>query len=66
VRRTIDENYDDAERVLADLASVGISMKDVTDQLQKEGVELFSASFRGIAEVTARKAGEIARKVSAA
>ncbi|MEX2227326.1 MAG: transaldolase [Dehalococcoidia bacterium] len=66
VRRTVDERYEDAERVLADLAEVNISIKDVTDQLQQEGVESFSTSFRGISETTARKAAEIARKVSAA
>jgi hypothetical protein len=41
-------------------------MKDVTDQLQQEGVEAFSKSFRGIGETTAKKAADIARKVSAA
>jgi transaldolase len=65
VRRTIDEGYDEAERVLAELAAAGISMREITDELQAEGVELFSASFRQIAETVTRKAGEI-MKVSAA
>lgn len=66
VGRTVDENYEDAKRVLAELAELGISMKDVTDELQREGVEAFSTSFRGINETTAKKAAAIERKVSAA
>lgn len=65
-RRTIDEGYADAERVLADLASAGISMQDVTEQLQTEGVGAFVKSFREIGETVSKKAAEIARKVSAA
>jgi len=66
VRRTIDEAYEDAERALEDLAALGISMKDVTDQLQREGVEAFTTSFQGIIDTTKSKAAEISRKVSAA
>jgi len=66
VRRTVDEGVDDAQRVLDELADVGISLDQVTDQLQQEGVEAFSASFRGIHETIAKKADEIRRRVSAA
>jgi len=66
VRRTIDEDYDGALRVLRDLEDAGISLDEITSELQVEGVELFAKSFREIATTTARKAGEIARKVSAA
>jgi transaldolase len=65
VRRTIDEDYSAAERVLRDLADVGISIDEITDELQADGVELFSASFRKIGETTAQKADEI-MKASAA
>jgi len=65
-RRTIDERYDEAERALAGLAAAGIDMKQVTDQLQHDGVQAFTKSFDGIHETIARKAKEIARKVSAA
>jgi transaldolase/glucose-6-phosphate isomerase len=65
VRRTIDENYEAAEQVLRDLAAVGISIDEITDELQAEGVELFSASFQKIGETVARKADEI-MKASAA
>jgi len=66
VRRTIDEGYADAERVLRDLAEVGISMKEVTDELQRDGVKLFADSFREIGATTARKASEIKKRASAA
>jgi transaldolase len=65
VRRTIDAGLDEAEGVLADLASFGISLDEITDELQRDGVEAFSKSFNAISETTARKAGELG-KVSAA
>jgi transaldolase/glucose-6-phosphate isomerase len=65
VRRTIDERLDDARRVLADLAAAGISLDEITDTLQKDGVEAFSKSFDQIHEMTAAKAAEI-KKVTAA
>jgi transaldolase len=66
VRRTIDEHYDDAERALAKLAAAGISMDEITDELQRDGVKLFADSFRGIIETTEHKAREIARRVGVA
>ena len=66
VRRTIDENVDDAKRVLADLASAGISIDEITAKLQDDGVESFSKSFDEINEITMRKADQIKAKVSAA
>jgi transaldolase len=66
LRRTIDADVDGARRVLDDLASVGISLDDITDQLQKDGVDAFAKSFQEIGETVARKAGEIRSKVTAA
>jgi transaldolase/glucose-6-phosphate isomerase len=66
VRRTIDLDYGDAERVLRELGDARISIDEVTDELQADGVKLFAASFDKIAETTARKADEIRRKASAA
>jgi transaldolase/glucose-6-phosphate isomerase len=59
VRRTIDEGLDEARRVLRDLESAGISMKAITDKLQKDGVEAFAKSFAEIGETTAAKAAQI-------
>jgi hypothetical protein len=61
VRRTLDEGYEDAVRVLDDLASVGISLKAITDQLQREGVDTFSKSFAQITETTKAKADSMQR-----
>lgn len=66
VRRTIDESYDDAERVLARLEELGVSMKQVTDDLQADGVKLFTQSFEQIGTTVEQKAAEIRKKVSAA
>jgi len=45
VRASLDENVDDARRVMNDLERAGISMKMVTDQLTDEGVKLFDDAF---------------------
>jgi transaldolase/glucose-6-phosphate isomerase len=66
VRRTIDERYEDAERTLRELADAGISMDEITDELQREGIEAFAKSFRAIGETTAKKADALAKKASAA
>lgn len=45
VRASLEENVDDARRVMKDLERAGISMKMVTDQLTDEGVTLFDDAF---------------------
>jgi transaldolase len=45
VARTIDANVPLATRALADIAAVGISFADVTDQLLREGIASFQKSF---------------------
>lgn len=45
VRASLEENVDDARRVMKDLERAGISMKMVTDQLTDEGVKLFDDAF---------------------
>lgn len=52
--------YPDAERVLADLATVGISLPEVTEVLEREGIEKFTASF---AELTDTVAAALAHPV---
>jgi transaldolase len=41
----ITENLDEAQSALAQLEQLGISMKQVTDELEQEGVSAFSKSF---------------------
>ena len=45
---TITGRYDDAEGVMADLAAVGIDLADVTDLLERRGVQAFAASWEGL------------------
>src|SRR5580693_2053153 len=42
VRDSLEENVNQAQRVLDDLAGTGISLAAVTDKLTEEGVQLFS------------------------
>jgi len=44
-RRSVDDDVEGAERVLAELEAVGISIRDVTDQLLREGLASFTKSF---------------------
>lgn len=59
VERTVDRDVDGARRVLARLEEHGISLKAITDQLTREGVEAFMTSFNKITEITAEKAERI-------
>ena len=44
-RASLTENLDGASKTMADLAGVGIVMKDVTDKLTTDGVKLFADAF---------------------
>ena len=45
VRRTVDRDVDGAWRVIEEVASVGIDLDAVTDNLQEEGIATFNKSF---------------------
>lgn len=45
VERTIDQGVDEAEQSMVDFANLGISMEEVTDELEKEGVQKFADSY---------------------
>ncbi len=44
-RQSLTEDLDAARKTMADLANVGIVMKDVTDKLTTDGVKLFADAF---------------------
>lgn len=44
-RVSLTEDLAGARKTMADLADVGISMKEVTDKLTKDGVKLFAGAF---------------------
>jgi len=54
-RTTIADHLEEAERIFEDLKSVGIDINDVTEQLEAEGVKLFSDSFFSLLEEIAKK-----------
>jgi transaldolase len=61
VRRTVDENVDDARRVLSQLEGLGIAMKDVTDKLLTDGLASFQKSFDSLLAGIAKKRELVAR-----
>jgi transaldolase len=48
VERTIDKDVGRAEKELDGIERVGISLKEVTDQLEEEGVDKFAQSFHNL------------------
>jgi transaldolase len=59
VRRTLDENLDEARAVMEWLAEVGIDMDQVTDELQDEGVKAFAKSLDSLVGGIAAKCDAI-------
>src|SRR5450755_765305 len=49
-RQSLTENIEDARKTMADLAAVGISMKEVTGKLTVDGVKLFADAFDALLE----------------
>jgi transaldolase len=45
VRESLEENLEDARKVMNNLVKVGISLKQVTDDLTTQGVKLFEEAF---------------------
>lgn len=59
VKRTIDEGIDEAEAAMIQLQKVGISMMDVTDELEKEGVQKFADSYNELLATIAKRREEL-------
>ncbi len=55
VKRTVDQDVAGAHKVIADLKSVGISMDQVTKELEDEGVASFAKSYETLGEAIAAK-----------
>jgi transaldolase len=54
-KTTITDDLKEAERLFPELKSMGIDIREVTDQLEKEGVQLFSDSFFALLKEIAKK-----------
>ena len=52
---TIHNDLEEAERLFRELKSMGIDVREVTEQLEKEGVQLFSDSFFALLKEIAKK-----------
>jgi transaldolase len=59
VARTADANYVGARRVLAELATVGVDLGDVTHKLEVDGVASFSEAFTDLLSSLSDKAEKI-------
>jgi transaldolase len=57
---TLEQGLDDAREVLAKLAQVGVDYDDVTDVLEKEGVEKFTTSFEELKQGIREKREQLA------
>jgi transaldolase len=59
-RPTLQEGLAEAQAVFDDLAAAGVDYDDVTDTLEREGVEKFEASFSELLDALAAKLGALA------
>jgi transaldolase len=57
--RTVDADFDAAQRVWDSLAEVGVDMDDVSARLEREGVDSFIKSFDELIEALETKANEL-------
>ncbi len=64
--RTVDADLESAERTIADLAAIGIEMKDVTDKLLSEGLASFQKSFETLTAGLQKKAATLGREMTSA
>jgi transaldolase len=60
VALTLEEGAEEAEELFAQLAEAGVGYDDVTDTLEREGVEKFSDSFADALDGIREKQGELA------
>ncbi|HEX8916979.1 MAG TPA: transaldolase [Chloroflexota bacterium] len=58
---TVQERLDDAYALMKHLEAAGISMREVTDQLTKEGVEKFSKSLHSLLESISEQQHSLAK-----
>ncbi len=59
VKNTISKGLDEAHDNLQKLEDIGIDLKEVTDRLQKDGVEAFANSYKGIIHSIEEKIGSL-------
>jgi transaldolase len=65
INRTVDKNVDAAERVIADLGKLGISIDDVTNKLLVDGLASFQKSYDSLIAGLAKKTKALGRDLVA-
>jgi transaldolase len=60
VAPTLEQGIDEAERVFEQIRQAGVDYDDVTDTLEREGVQKFADSFAELLEGVREKSGELA------
>jgi transaldolase len=60
VAPTLEQGVDEAKRVFEQIQQAGVDYADVTDTLEREGVEKFADSFAELLEGIRAKSGELA------
>ena len=65
VERTVDRNIREAQRVMDQLADIGIDFRDVTDKLLVDGLASFQKSFDSLIAGLERKTKTLGRPVAA-
>jgi transaldolase len=63
VVRTVDQKVDEAERVIQELERAGISLKEVTDKLLKDGIASFQKSFDTLVGGLSQKTRSLGREL---
>jgi transaldolase/glucose-6-phosphate isomerase len=58
-RASLEENVAEANRVMTTLGQVGVSMQDVTDELLRDAVRLFSEPFDKLLETIQRQCADL-------
>ena len=66
VVRTVDQNVREAQRVMEQLADVGIDFNDVTNRLLVDGLASFQKSFDSLIAGLERKTKTLGRPIGAA
>ena len=56
---TVEADLDGARKVIEDLGTAGVDFADVTDTLEREGIESFSASFHDALSTLEKKRAEV-------
>ena len=59
VERTLEQGVEDARRLLEELRAAGVDYDDVTDTLEREGVQKFADSFAQLLEGIESKRGDL-------